>query len=191
MAQPGVRTWYEPAMAIAIFKASVSDLPGLPTETATASELAANLTTENAEWASPFTRDLTNWLMMVQQTTTTPIGESTTSGDPEVTRVTGKPDSGMLQVSLRRSYSANAVHQSLARYVGRYARVWVQSQDTRTNRTGNLSAWMPQLGNPIIVTDVIITDIMRIDADVAMTDASMMAMQWPITGAIREVQPTS
>ena len=139
----------------------------------------------------PRLHSLSRWLMMVQQTTTTPIGESTTARDPEVTRVTGKPDSGMLQISLRRSYSTDAVHALLAPNVGKYARVWIQSQENRvTDAVSDTATDLMQASdatNPIIVTDVIVTDIMRIDADVAMTDASMMAMQWPITGDIVEM----
>ena len=138
---------------------------------------------------------LTQWAMAAQQTTSTPIGTSTSSGAKTVTRVAGKPDSGMLTLNLRRSYSAGGPSRLLKTAVGQYARVYIQQDfsgttvsNTKTEGTRDSSNWESSAFNPISVMDCIVTDVVKIDTDVEMADASMMNMQWPITGDIIEIE---
>ena len=181
MSGPGTRNFYTPAVAVQVYPAGTAELPALPGTTpitASSNSLATLAAAVISSVASTTAlTSLTSWAMAAQQTTSTPVGVSTSSGAKTVTRISGKPD----------SYSASAPSLFLGSAVGRYARVYIQQDfsDASGVRTG--LAWVSADTNPIFVMDCIVTDIVKIDADVEMTDASMMNMQWPITGDIIEI----
>ena len=174
MAQPGVKPYFSPGMAVYVLNKDRD-------KTASGSAITAATTATNGDRAT----DLTKWLKGLNYVQEANIGDSTAVGDRSMGKSTGKPDNGTLDIEIMRSYSAAGPMTVLQNYVS-YPAIVVWTDDV-----GDSSA----LKSKITDTDetyrfavCYITGIVHTDANVQNADASSMSMSWPIDGDVYKIK---
>ena len=175
MAQPGVKPYFSPGLAVFPLNKDRNKPAG----------------SSSALSATDAFIDLTKWLKGLNYVQEANIGDSTAVGDRSMGKSTGKPDNGNLEIEIMRSYSSSGPMTTLQNYVS-YPCLCMWADDVgadATIYTGSASNSIAPQGYRWAIC--YITGIVHTDANVQNADASSMSMSWPIDGDVYYYNSTS